>query len=480
MRSYDLVVKGGRLVIPRVGIIKADLAVLGGKIAEVTEDISVDKGADVVDATDKVVFPGVVDPHFHIGLFRPLGENALSESGSAASGGVTTLVSYYRTGINYLNKTGPYREIFPEVLKLSRGSFIIDYAYNLTILTEEQRNEIEWLVSDAGVSQFKYFITFKGASAVTLSDEPADLGFLYEVMQKVAAVSGKYADYGTIRLSLHCEEPEIIRVCSRLVEERGPSDNYCQDYDDSRPGWSEGLAVYEAGIIAAQTGCPIYLVHLTSREAVEAARNLSRIYPKLDMVREATAQHLALANENNYGIWGKVNPPIRSRADVDCLWQAVLDGEINAIGSDHASLTREQRQKGATLADTTPGFGSAPLVFPVMITEGHFKRDLALERIAELTSLSPAISNNLYPKKGNIIVGGDADLAIVDIEAEKTVTAATLNSVQDFTPFEGMTLRGWVDTTILRGKVVFTDGKIVGQPGYGEFIKRPIKLHQKA
>jgi len=480
MQNYDLVVKGGNLVIPRAGIVKADLAASGGKIAEIAEDIPTQKGDNVVDASGRLVFPGVVDPHFHIGLFRPLRENATSESRSAASGGITTLVSYYRTGINYLNKTGPYREIFPEVLELSRDSFIVDYAYSLTILTEEQRNEIEWLVSDAGVSEFKYFITFKGTSAITMTDEPVDLGFLYEVMQKIATLNDKYKDYGTIRLSLHCEEPEIIRVCTRRVRESGGSGNFSKDYDDSRPGWSEGLAVYEAGIIAAHTGCPIYLVHLTSREAVDAVRNLSQLYPKLDMMRETTPQHLTLANENDYGIWGIVNPPIRSQADVDYLWEALLAGDIDVIGSDHGSLTREQRGKGATPSDVTPGFGPAPLMLPVMITEGYHKRGLALERIAELISLNPATINNLYPRKGTIAIGSDADLAIVDINAEKTVTAATLHSVQDFTPFEGITLRGWVDTTILRGEVIFTNGEIVGKPGYGEYIKRPIKLHQKA
>ncbi len=306
MANYDLVIKGGRLVIPRTGIIRADVATSDGKIAEIARDIPLQQAAEAIDASGKFVFPGAVDGHFHIGIFRPMRDDAMSESGSAASGGVTTILSFFRTGKNYLNKVGPYREIFPEVLEHSKDSFITDYSYHLAIMTREQLGEIEWLVENGGVSQFKYYMFYRtldlagasrGDSYLMLKDA-LDLGFLYELMSGVAKANEKFADYGTIRLAVHCEEPEIIAACTRQVIESGGSGNLSRDYSDARPSWSERVAIHETGAIASHTGCPLNLVHLTSQEAVDAASEVAFLYPELDILNEATLHHLALSIDN--------------------------------------------------------------------------------------------------------------------------------------------------------------------------------------
>ena len=485
MQKYDSVVKGGSLVIPRVGIIKADVGISGEKVTEIAENIPAQGAERVVDASGKFVFPGAIDSHFHVGIYRPMRDDATSESSSAASGGITTILSYFRTGKDYLNKVGPYKEIFPEVLELSEDSFVTDYSYHLAIMTREQLNEMPWLLSDAGVSQFKYYMFYKtldltGASkagSYLMTEEPLDLGLLYEMMSRVVDINKRFGGYGTARVAVHCEDPEIIRVTAREVKEHGSSGNLTKDYSDSRPSWQEKLAIHEVGVVASHTGCPIDLVHLSSEEAVNAAREVSSLYPNLDILREATLHHLALSNDKDYGVCAKVNPPIRSSQDVEYLWEAVLAGDIQTIISDHACLTRER--KGGNYEAATAGFGGTSLMFPVLISEGYHKRDLSLERIAELTSLNPAIYHNLYPKKGTIMLGSDADLAIVDVDKERRVSTDILQSAQDFSPFEGMSLKGWVDCTILRGKVIFNAGKVMGKPGYGEYIKRPIKLHYK-
>jgi len=483
MQKYGLVIKGGSLVIPRVGIIKADVGISGEKVTEIAENIPAQGAERVVDASGKFVFPGAIDSHFHVGIYRPMRDDATSESSSAASGGITTILSYFRTGKDYLNKVGPYKEIFPEVLELSEDSFVTDYSYHLAIMTREQLNEMPWLLSDAGVSQFKYYMFYKtldltGASkagSYLMTEEPLDLGLLYELMNRVSEVNDKLGDNGTARVAIHCEDPEIIRAATKNVKERGSSGNLTKDYSDSRPSWEEKLAIHEVGVVASHTGCPIDLVHLTGKEAVDAAREISSLYPELDILREATLHHLALSNDKDYGVLGKVNPPIRSREDVEYLWRAVLAGDIQTVISDHACLTREMKK--GDLWTATAGFGGTSLMFPVLITEGYHKRGLSLERIAELTSLNPATYHNLYPKKGTITVGSDADLAIVDIDKARKVSMDILQTAQDFSPFVDMPLRGWVDCTILRGKVIFAGGKVVGKPGFGEYIKRPIKLH---
>jgi len=482
MRKYDLIVKGGRLVIPKVGIIKADVGVSGEKVTEIAEDIPTQGSGRIFDASGKFVFPGAIDSHFHIGILRPMREDAKSESASAVSGGVTTILSFFRTGQDYLNKIGPYRQIFPEVLEISKGSFITDYGYHLAIMTKDQLDEIEWLITDAGVCQFKYYMFYKSldlsgvhrASDYLMVKEPLDLGLLYEIMGRVAEVNGKFGGYGKARVAVHCEDPEVIRVTAAKVRER-PSGNITKDYSDSRPSLQEGLAIHEVGFLASRTNCPINIVHLTSKEAVDAVREVANLYPKLDILKEATLHHLALSNDNDYGNFAKVNPPIRDPEDLEYLWGAVLAGDIDNIVSDHACVTKEKKE--GDFWSITAGFGGTALMFPVLITNGHFKRGLSLERIAEMTSLNPSIRHNLYPKKGSIMIGSDADFAILDLGKEQEVSTEVLHSAQDFTPFEGLKFKGWSICTMIRGRVVYDGAEVVGEPGYGQYLKRPVGLH---
>ena len=148
MQKFDLVIKNGNVVIPKAGIKRLDIGVLNKKISTISENIPEQDAFNLIDATDRFVFPGAIDSHFHIGIYRPLSDDAESESTSAASGGITTILSYFRTETNYLNKTGLYKNIFPELLEKSKNSFLTDYSYHIVIMDNEQINEIEWLVRE--------------------------------------------------------------------------------------------------------------------------------------------------------------------------------------------------------------------------------------------------------------------------------------------------------------------------------------------
>ena len=160
---------------------------------------------------------------------------------------------------------------------------------------------------------------------------------------------------------------------------------------------------------------------------------------------------------------------------MDFLWNSVLKGTIKTVVSDHACATLEKKK--GDLWTSLPGFGGTSLMFPVLVTEGYHKRGLPLHRIAELSSANPARYHNLYPKKGAVMVGSDADFAIVDIDTEKEIALENLYTAQEFSPELGMKFKGWTDCTILRGAAVFEKGEIIGKPGNGQFIKRPVKLH---
>jgi len=200
MSQYDLVVKNGTLVIPYTGIVKADVAVRHGRIAAISTDIASTEGEQALDATGQIVFPGAVDSHYHVGIYRPLSEDAETESASSTVGGVTTILSYFRTGQHYLNKSGPYREIFPEVLELSRGHFYTDYGYHIAIMTSEQLDEVDMLVEQHGVGSFKFYMFYKGLNLAADSTkgreytmaENYDLGHLYLLMERVARVAARH------------------------------------------------------------------------------------------------------------------------------------------------------------------------------------------------------------------------------------------------------------------------------------------------
>jgi dihydroorotase-like cyclic amidohydrolase len=477
---YDLVVKGGTLVVPYVGLCRADLGVKEGRIATIASTISSSQGENVLDAQGRFVFPGAVDSHYHVGIYRPFSEDAESESKSSLIGGVTTLLSYFRTGHHYLNKSGPYAQIFPEVLGLSQGHFYTDYGFHIAIMTRQQLEEVESLVELHGVTSFKFYMFYKGlnlsADSTRGSDytmaENYDLGHLFRLMQRVSVQSAKHRRRGRISLSLHCENPELIRVFIEEVKEKGLQG--LRAYSEARPPLSERLSVHEAAVLADATACPINLLHLSSRQALQAGIEVRQRYTHLDIVLETTLHHVALTYHTAGGVKGKVNPPIRAQEDVDYLWEGISTGEVDTVASDHACCFEEEKKED-DLWSSLPGFGGSALLYPVMLSEGFHNRAISLTRIAELVSANPARSFGLYPTKGTIAVGSDADFAVVDLDRAVKVSAKDLHSAQDFSPFEGFLLKGWPTETVLRGQILYSNSRVTALAPAGRYLHRPVE-----
>jgi len=481
MGRFDTVVLGGTVVLPGRGEVRAEVGIKEGRISAIGEGFSSSESDEAIDARGKLVLPGAVDSHFHLGIYRDITEDAKSETLSSLVGGVTSVISYFRTGSHYLEKSGPYAEIFPEVLEATNGRSYVDYGYHLAPMVRDQIGEIERLVAEEGVASFKYYMFYKGldlsgassdASGYTMSED-YDLGHLFEIMEQVARVQEARTDGSRVSLSIHCEQPELIRVFSERVKQDGTLSGL-EDYSASRPTLTEHLAVAEVGVLAGHTRCPINLLHLSSEEALDAALELKRQHPELDARLETTLHHLALTYESYNDQRGKVNPPIRAQSDVDALWRGVARGEIDWVCSDHACCSEENKE--GDLWAALPGFGGTALVYPFLLTEGP-RRGLSLERIAEVAATNPARAYGLGPRKGAITIGADADLAIVDMQETHPVTTGRLLSAQDYTTFEGMELTGWPVRTLLRGRTVFADGEAVGEPT-GAYLKRPLTTEQ--
>jgi allantoinase len=485
-KKYDLILKNVRVVRPgQAAVERGDIAVADGRIAQVGRDLPVSDAATVVDGRDRLAFPGLVDAHMHTGIYSPLEQDALSESRAAAQGGVTSSLNYLRSGQYYLNKGGPYAELFPEVLHTSAGRFHVDYAYHLAPLDSRQIGEIPLLIERHGVTSFKIFMFYGGYGLHGASshqhdflmigeDERYDLAHFEFVMRGIKDAMTRYPHLSdAISLSLHCETAEIMNAYTKIVQREGKLTGL-RAYSAARPPHSEGLAIAIASYLAHETECVnINLLHLSSRKAVEAALKMADAFPNVDFRREVTIGHLVLDYDSPAGALAKVNPPIRSRADVEYLWETLLAGKIDWVCSDHACCQHEMKvdqSRPDEIFLAKSGFGGSEYLLPALLTEGR-KRGLSLHRVAELTSWNPARRFGL-PSKGDLAPGHDADIVLVDPDRSFVVRAAESESTQGYTPFEGLELTATVTSTYLRGRLIYDDGKIIGSPS-GKYLKRP-------
>ena len=486
--ALDLVVKNVRVVRPnRPAVELLDLGVTDGRFARIAPEIPAGAAREAYDARGLLGFPGVVDAHTHVGIYTPLADDAVSESQAAAVGGVTTMLTYFRTGQYYLNRGGAYAELFPEVLRLSRGRYWVDYAYHLAPIQGSHVDEMEALATEHGVPSFKIFMFYGGYGLHGTADRDAQRRFLmigeddsYDlahfefVMRAAVRIRERHprlADH--VSVSLHCEVADILNAYTRLVG-RDPRLTGLRAYSAARPPHSEGLGVTIAAYLAHETGCRnVNLLHLSSRKALEAALTAAAAFPEIDFRREVTVGHLLLDEDAPAGKYAKVNPPIRSRADVEFLWQAVLARRVDWIVSDHACCAAEvkvSRERPDDIWLAKAGFGGTEHLLAGVLSEGA-RRGMSYAHMAELLSWNPARRFGLSGK-GDIAIGYDADLALVDPSRTFTVRAAESPSAQGYTPFEGQELTGQVRATFLRGRRISEDGKVVG-PAQGEYVKRP-------
>ena len=259
----------------------------------------------------------------------------------------------------------------------------------------------------------------------------------------------------------------------KLVEDAGELSGL-EAYDAARPPHSEGLAITIAAYLAHETDCTnINLLHLSSAKAIDAAMRMAKVFPQIDFRREVTVTHLLADFDNANGNFGKVNPPIRSREDVDALWQAVLDGNVDWVVSDHACCREEVKLDGDDPENVwlaKSGFGGTEFLLSGVLSEGT-KRGLALHRIAELISWNPAQRYGLH-SKGTIEEGYDADLVLLDPNETFTVRAADSESTQEYSPLEGHEMTGRVKQVFLRGTRIVDEGGVVGAAG-GRYLSRP-------
>lgn len=438
-----ILIKGGLLVIPGEGVVEADVLALDGKIAAIGRDLHAPPESKVVDAAGLHVFPGFVDPHVHLGNYNSFTDDLETETRSAIAGGITVIGSYLKV-LRHRSNPDPYMDLLSEVASQARGQISTDLFFHVAPHTEEHLAEIPRL-RDAGITSFKFYIGYRGSEkALKRGTVGLDDGLLLHGYSTVASASR-----GSVALT-HCEDEEI----NRFFETRLSAAPGVTELARARPDYSEAVAVLKAAYLASQTGTPLYVVHLSSGAAHDVVRNLRQVH-RPPLYVEVTAHHLFLTTEGAETLpnpaYAITTPPLRESADVERLWEGVVRGEVDTVASDHCAISPELKTPTAT---AMPGFPGMETMGPVVISEG-IRRGVPLSRLAELLSRRAAEIFGLWPRKGGIRIGGDADFALVRIGPEWTFDAGAGFSSSPCSVVDGRRLTARVTTTILRGTVAF-------------------------
>jgi dihydropyrimidinase len=314
-----------------------------------------------------------------------------------------------------------------------------------------------------GITSYKFLMTCKGEEARIIGGDTCDDGFLWAGFASIA----RLGDAGLAMC--HAEDIDIITRILPKVKETGRND--LAAWADARPGWVETLDVARAISIARVTGCPLYFVHVhypDSLELIAQARDEG-----LPIYAETCPQYLVLNAESDIpGPLGKINPPLRDRRSNEAVWEAIRSGVVTSVGSDHCSTTRSM---AGDLWSAPPGSPGVESLLPVMLSEGVGKGRISMEKLVEVLCANNARTFKIFPQKGTLEAGADADLVIVDLDKKTNLGAAGQHyTLSDYSPYEGREGTGAPVLTMLRGQVVVQDGELVAQPGIGRYLPRSL------
>jgi len=457
MTDLDLIIKNGKIVTASDTYV-ADVGVIDGKIDTLGANLNPGANTQVIDAKGKYVFPGGIDVHVHLQLpFSGTVSADDFENGTkaAACGGVTTVIDF---AIQTKGKS------IMEAVKARRAEadskVCVDYGLHAAITDWNDKTQAEIkTVIDYGIPTFKMFMIYKNEGWM------ANDAMLFSALEETAKLGG--------HIGVHAESVDVLdMLIERYAKEKEKWGAY--GHTLSRPCYTEEEAIIRAIKWAEVTGGQLYIVHMSTGEgtdAVAAARERG-----VNVYAETCPQYLLLDDEVFKGENGHLYatcPQIKKPHDSERLWKGLADGDVQIIATD--TCTFNTKQKSAWNGDFRKipfGMPGVETMVPLMYTEGVGKRGFSVNQLVSLVSTNPAKLFGMYPKKGTIAIGSDADIVIFDPEKKVTLKAENLQTNCDWSPFEGWNLLGYPVVTISKGEVVAEDGKFVGVVGHGEFLKR--------
>jgi dihydropyrimidinase len=451
----DYWIRGG-LVVTAEKSFTAEIGVQDGRIARVSSRQGRSAGR-VLDAEGKWILPGIIDAHTHMEL--PLAtatscDDFATGTRAAACGGVTTILDFslHRQG-------GSLETCLKDRRRLADGKVAVDYGLHAEIIdpTRNVLAEVPRLI-DAGVTSFKLFLAYRRDGRMV------DDGALYAVSRHAAQAGGL--------VLVHAENGPLVEyLTDKLVEEGNEAPIF---HARSRPNQVEEEAVRRAIAISRFAGGHLYIVHVSTRQALGAIEEAQD--RGASVWAETCPQYLVLdesAYRTDDGIDYIATPPLRSPQDRDALWGGLARGSISTVATDHCPFTRAQKRSGGGgFHDVPGGLPGVETSLPLVYSRGVRSGLLTPNQLVAAMSTNPAKIFGLYPDKGSLEVGSDADLIIFDPQARFEITAAGLHMGTDFSPYEGLTGRGVVETTMLRGEIIAQNGQYCGPAGFGRFLHR--------
>jgi dihydropyrimidinase len=452
----SILIKNGRIITASEDYI-ADIFIEGETVSAIGKNLSM-KAGETIDASGKLVFPGGIDPHVHLDMpFMGTFSSDNYETGTLAAlhGGTTMVIDFI------LQTQGkPLRHALEQWQGRSNGNCYGDYSFHMAVtdFNDETKKEIVELVEKEGITSFKTFMAYKGALMI---DDRQMVGLMQEVkkcggMVTVHATNGDMIDF---LIAKHRAEGKLSPLYHYL----------------SQPEITEAEATGRFADMANYTGCPAYVVHMTCEGALNHVRDVEKRNQKV--FAETCIQYLLLdASLYEKGFGGAkwvMSPPLRQKKDQETLWAGINQGTVQVVATDHCPFKWEQKRMGEKDFSKIPnGHPAIEHRMELLFSKGVNNGKISLNKFVEVTSTNAAKIFGMFPKKGCIAVGSDADLIIFDPSEEHTLSVKSHHMNVDYSAYEGWKLKGKTKTVIMRGQVAVENGDVKINKGHGKFIKR--------
>jgi dihydropyrimidinase len=463
---FDLVVRHGT-VVTDTDSMAADVGVRDGRVAEVGPGLG--PGVDEIDARGRLVLPGGIDAHCHIDQKSSSGlmtaDDFYTGGVAAACGGTTTVIPFAAQ-----HRGQSLRAVVDEYHVRARARAFVDYGFHLIVSDPTPavlRDELPALVAD-GCPSLKLYMTYE---ALRVTDR--QMLAVFEAAQVNRAM-----------VMVHAENSDAVAWSTDRLMEAGRTEP--RFHPASRPALAEGEATNRAIALAELAGAAVFIVHVSCRESLapivaaraRGARVRAETCPQYLVLSAADMDHPGFEMAKFV-----CSPPLRSRDDQEALWAALTAGSLDLVASDHAPYRLHDPQGKLAHGESAPftkipnGVPGLELRLPLLFSEGVRRGRITLQQFVALAATNPAKIYGLFPRKGTIAIGADADLVVWDPERAVAVTHSVLHDAMDYTPYEGMAVTGWPVATVSRGDVVWHDGVLRGEPGRGQFVARaPVSL----
>jgi dihydropyrimidinase len=467
---FDYLLVGGK-VATGLDVYEGNIGIKDGKIAAMMDKEVKENASQKIDVTGSIVIPGAFDIHTHCKTpYSPVADSLQQNSISGAYGGITTFFAFI--GLSKGTKDVPgttYKvvdvaglkldEYYPPIIEEGKLSSVLDFGLHCVLAADEDVIRQIPTGSKVGITSWKMVLGYHPSRGWAIDDR-----MLMMVMENIASSKGL--------AMFHCENGYVVGYLEDKFAAEGKYD--AEHFLEARPNILEAENVYRISVLSKMTGCPFYVVHLSTKEGLD---NVIRAKSEgIDVVAETCPQYLLLTDEDTrkQGALVKIAPPLRSAEDAKALWQGIRQGFIETVGSDHAAFDINSQKLAAPNFLAVPfGLPGIETMLPLMYSEGVAKERITLNQLVQVLCTNPAKKLGLYPRKGSISLGADADLVVIDPKVKWEIRAKDLHSNAHYTPYEGWQVAGKPVMSFLRGKILLKDGQLHQKPGFGLYIHRP-------